>query len=128
MMADAPPDIRRFETAQIVLMVLALIYSFTINHEPLIDTFVICLFIGLTFLVSRGRKNWARWLLLAIYVLGVLVEIWNWRLILAAGHPVIVAASVVLRGAALVLAFTPQSTAWLRTAPNVPSVRFPSEA
>jgi hypothetical protein len=117
-MTPAPRDIRRFETAQIVLMVLALISSFTINHQVLIDTFVITIFIGLTFLVTRARMNWARWALLAIYVAGVAVEIWTFREILLFGYPPIVVASVVLRGAALTLAFTPQSTEWLRTTPQ----------
>jgi hypothetical protein len=126
-MAEAPLDIRRFETAQLVLMFLALVSTFTINH-PMLDAFgmgvlfgeviAIGAFIGLTLLVTRGRKNWARWALLAIYVLGALTEIWMFRAILASGHPLIDLASVVLRGAALILAFTPQSTAWLRTAPQ----------
>jgi len=117
-MTEAPLDIRRFETVQVVLMFLALISSFTINHQTLIDTLVIGIFIGLTLLVTRGRMNWARWMLLAIYLLGVVVEIWNFRAILAFGHPIIVVGSVLLRGAALILAFTPQSTEWLRTAPQ----------
>jgi hypothetical protein len=37
---------------------------------------------------------------------------------LSFGHPLITALSLVLRGAALVLAFTPQSTEWLRQAPR----------
>jgi hypothetical protein len=108
-------------------MFLALVSSFTIN-QPTLDAFgmgvlfgqiiAIGAFIGLTLLVTRGRRNWARWVLLAVYVLGVAFEIWTWQAILTAGHPVITLASVVLRGAALVLAFTPQSTAWLRTAPR----------
>jgi hypothetical protein len=126
-MPEAPLDIRRFETAQLALMFLALVSSFTINRPPL-DTFgvgilfgeviAIGLFVGLTLLVTRGRKNWTRWVLLAVYVLGVLTEIWMFRAILASGHPLIDLASVVLRGAALVLAFTPQSTRWLQERPQ----------
>jgi uncharacterized PurR-regulated membrane protein YhhQ (DUF165 family) len=122
-MTDAPRDIRRFETAQLVLMFLALVSTFTIS-QPTLDGFgvgvlvgdviAISLLIGLTLLVTRGRKNWARWVLLAVYVLGVLMEIWFYRAILASGHPLIDVASVVLRGAALVLPFTPQSTQWLQ--------------
>ena len=111
---EAPRDIRRFETAQLILMVLALVSSITINHQVIIDTLVIAIFIGLTFLVTRARVNWARWALLAIYVVGVAVEIWTFRQILEFGHPVIVVTSV----ATLTLAFTPQSSEWLRTAPQ----------
>src|SRR4051794_11247916 len=108
-MTEAPRDIRRFETAQLVLMFLALVSTFTIG-QPTIDGFGIGvligdvigigLLVGLTLLVTRGRKKWARWILLAVYVLGVLTEIWFYRAILAFGHPLIDFASVVLRGAA----------------------------
>jgi hypothetical protein len=117
-MTEAPRDIRRFESVQLVLMFLGLISSFIINHRPLIDTFAIGVLIGLTFLVTRGRMNWARWVLLTMYVLGILIQIWTFRAILAFGHPIVVLASAVLRGAALTLAFTPQSNEWLRASPQ----------
>jgi hypothetical protein len=122
-MTEAPRDIRRFETVQIVLMSLALVSSLILDRA-LIDTFgisavigkalAIAGFIGLTLLVTRGRKNWARWALLALYFLSALFDAWEFRTILSFGHPLITVLSLVLRGAALVLPFTPQSTEWLR--------------
>jgi hypothetical protein len=122
-MTGAPRDIRRFETVQIVLMSLALVSSLILDRA-LIDTFGISAiigkalaiggFIGLTLLVTRGRKNWARWALLALYILSALFAAWEFQTILSSGHPLITALSLVLRGAALVLAFTPQSTEWLQ--------------
>jgi len=126
-MTEAPRDIRRFETVQLVLMTVALVSSFILDRA-LIDTFgisaiigktlAIAGFIGLTLFVSRGRKNWARWALVALYVLSALSDAWEFRAILSFGHPLITALSLLLRGAALVLAFTPQSTEWLRQAPR----------
>jgi hypothetical protein len=126
-MTEAPIDIRRFETVQIALMCLALVSSFILD-QAFIDTFgmgviigqtlAIGGFIGLTLLVTRGRKNWARWVLLALYLLSALFAVWEFRTILSVGHPPITALSLVLRGAALALAFTPQSTEWLRQAPR----------
>src|SRR5206468_9750975 len=126
----APVDIRRFETAQLALVFVGLVWSFTFN-QPKFDAFgdafgtgaligtVIALggIVGLTLLVTRGRKNWARWVLLAFYVVGVLLEIWSYRAILASGYPLMDIASAVLRGAILALAFTPESTQWLRASP-----------
>lgn len=126
-MTAAPRDIRRFETVQLVLMTLALVSSLILDRA-LIDTFgmsaiigktlAIAGFIALTLFVTRGRKNWARWALLALYILSVLFDAWQFRAILSFGHPLVTAVSLVLRGAALVLAFTPQSTEWLRQAPR----------
>lgn len=124
-MTEPPRDIRRFETVQIVLYSLALVSSLILDQET-IDTLGVGVivgkalgiggFIGLTLLVTRGRKNWARGVLLALYLLSALFEVWEFRTILSVGHPLIMALSLVLRGAALVLAFTPESTEWLRQA------------
>lgn len=124
-MTEAPRDIRRFESAQLALMFLALISSFTLD-QAFIHSFGISViigktlaiggFIGLTLLVTRSRKDWARWVLLALYLLSALFDVLAFQRILSVGHPIITALSLVLRGAALALAFTPESTEWLRQA------------
>ena len=127
-MEGAPRDIQRFETAQLVLIFVGLLSSFTANQPQadavgdafgmgvLVGTVVALgvVIVGLTLLVTRKRQNWARWVLLAFFVGGVLLHVWSW-VILAPRHPLMDFASLVLRGAILALAFTPQSTEWLRT-------------
>lgn len=76
--------------------------------------------LALTLLVSRRRKNWARWALLVLFLLGVAFMAWNAPKLFVFGYPAVVVALVVtlMNALAVVLLFTPESSNWLRTAPS----------
>ena len=126
-MDDRPLAIRRFETLQLASVAIALINRFAVGKEgvfgPVFDALIV---VTLTLLISRRRKNWARWTLLVFFIVGIVflaaasffglaqealaethVSTSNWLL-----------AGVVwlMQGAALALVFTPQSASWLRSA------------
>jgi len=71
--------------------------------------------VALTLLVSRCRKNWPRWVILALWALGIALVLWQGkaRAILSLDHP-LTALVWLMQAVAIVLAFTPQSSRWLR--------------
>lgn len=70
--------------------------------------------LGLTLAISRGRQNWARWVLLVLYVY-VAISVVTFSLIAGTEAALIGGLLAVLPGAVLALAFTKQSSAWLRS-------------
>jgi hypothetical protein len=77
-MTDAPLNIRRFETLQIVSTIVGLINGFAVIHGRLLNEAMSAVVVLTpTFLVSRGRKNWARRVFLVLCVLGVAFMAWN---------------------------------------------------
>lgn len=116
-MAGAPLHIRRFETLQLASIFIGLIDGFA-NGGGLFDAiFGAAVMVALTLLVSRGRKNWARWVWLVMFVLGSAFMIWTAPTVFALSYPVITVAVTLMQTVALVLLFTPQSANWLRTNP-----------
>ena len=117
-MTHVPLSIRLFETLQILSVIIGTINGFAAIGLDLVNTVVgAVVVLALTFLVSRRRKDWARWALLALFVLGMAVTAWNVSALLSFGY---VAATVafsvdVMNAVALVLLFTPESANWLRT-------------
>jgi len=120
-MSDAPLNIRRFETLQIVAAAIGLINGFAVIHDDIVRSVVSAVIIlALTFLVSRRRKNWPRWVFLGLAALGFPWVVWSVpAIIVAYGYfPAAVAVAVTLMNAlALLLLFTPESAKWLRTQP-----------
>ena len=126
-MEDRPLDIRRFETLQLASVVIAMINAFSIGKEgvfgPVFDAIFV---VTLTLLISRGRKNWARWALVAFFVAGIvfLVVASFFGLIhealsgmhLSTGNFLLAALVWLMQVVALALVFTPQSADWLRSA------------
>jgi cytochrome c oxidase subunit IV len=121
-MEDRPLDIRRFETLQLVSAFVGLIHGFAIRREGIFaSTFGALVTVTLTLLISRGRKNWARWTLLVMAVTGAALIVVGSFLgltqeALATVYPVLTALVWLLQIVALALLFTPQSTNWLRSA------------
>lgn len=120
-MSDAPLSIRRFETLQIVTATIGLINGFAVIHDDIFRSVMSAvIMLALTFLVSRGRKNWPRWVFLGAAALGFPWVLWSVpAIIVAYGYfPAAVAVGVSLMNVlALVLLFTPESAKWLRTQP-----------
>jgi hypothetical protein len=117
-MTDAPWSIKWFETVQIVSVMIGLINGFAVIHDDILGSVVSALVVmGLTFLVSRGRKNWPRWVFLGMLALGVPWMAWNATTMLAYGYfPAAIAVGVTLMNAvAVVLLFTPESAKWVQT-------------
>ena len=110
-----PQSIRWFEGLSIGSLLLALInVVFDPNINWIFAVVLDGIVITLILLVSRGRKNWARWLLAVLFALGLLSMILTLRATLAEENPAITLAFSLLLAAGLLLLFTPQSSAWFR--------------
>jgi hypothetical protein len=117
-MADAPLSIRWFETIQIVSVILGLINGFAVTRDDVFRSVVSAVIVlTLTFLVSRGRKNWPRWVFLGMLVLGAAWMVWSAPTVLAHGYfPASIAFGVSLMNAlAVVLLFTPEAAKWVQS-------------
>src|SRR5438552_143663 len=121
-MEDRPLDIRRFETLQLTSAFVGLIRGFAIGRQGVIGPiFSALITITLTLLISRGRKNWARWTLLVMLVIGIaFIVVGSFfgvtQEALSLVYPVLTLVVWLLQIVALALLFTPQSTDWLRSA------------
>jgi len=120
-MEDRPVDIRRFEAVQLLSIFVGLIHGFAVRGaiEPVFSALI---GVTLTLLISRRRKNWARWTLLVMFLIGMAVIIAGsffgiTQEAFSKVYPVLTVIVWALQLVALVLLFTPQSTNWLRSAP-----------
>jgi peptidoglycan/LPS O-acetylase OafA/YrhL len=116
-----PLDIQRFEALQLLTVLVGLIHGFAVRGaiEPIFGALI---GVTLTLLISRGRKNWARWTLLVLFVLGAaLIIVGSFFGITQEAfskvYPLLTAVVWIMQAVALVLLFTPQSSNWLRSAP-----------
>jgi hypothetical protein len=69
-MEDRPPYIRAFETLQLASAFVGLIHEFAIG-QVFVAIFGAVITITLSLLISRCRKNWARWTLFGTWALGL---------------------------------------------------------
>jgi hypothetical protein len=125
-MLTPPRDIRRFEMLQIGSLFVGAIHHFAVD-DPSIGSFIVLGIIAtLTLLVSRRCLNWARWVLLVMLVLGVIlgltVTIWMDPSALPVRlSPLELALTWAINAAqavALAFAFTRQSSRWLNSKPS----------
>jgi hypothetical protein len=115
MTGTTPQSIRWFEGLSLAALLLGLLNVFAGPETSW--TFVVLVdgtMIALILLVSRGRKNWARWLLAGMYVLGLAFMLWQMRALMNVGMPLITLGVTLLQTIALVMLFTPDSAAWFR--------------
>ena len=118
-MNDAPLNVRRFEVLQLASIFIGLIHQFAVTDGGIFAPIAqAAILVGLTMLVSRRRKNWARWVLLGFFGLGAAFMIWNAAAVLALGYPVITLTVTLMQTAALALLFTPQTARWLCADPS----------
>ena len=120
-MIDTPLNIRRFETLQIVSIAVGLINGFAVIQGHLLNAIVSAVVVlALTLLVSRRRKNWARWALLGLFVLGAAFAAWNAPTLFTFGYTAAAIALTVdlMNAVAVILLFTPESANWLRSTPS----------
>ena len=120
-MSDAPWSIRWFETVQILSVMIGLTNGFAVIHDDYLSSIASAVIVlGLTFLVSRGRKNWPRWVFLGMLVLGVAWMIWSAPTLFEYGYlaSAIGFVASLMNVAAVVLLFTPESSKWVQTSPS----------
>jgi hypothetical protein len=119
-MNDRPLDIKCFEALALTSVFVGLVHGLAIGVEGILaPIFSALISATLTLLVSRGRKNWARWTLLALVVIGVVGILAGsffgvTQEAISMVNPVLTAVTWLLQIVALALLFTPQSSNWLR--------------
>jgi cytochrome c oxidase subunit IV len=118
-MEDRPLDIRRFETLQFAAAFVGLVHGFAIGFGIFRSVLGAAVAIALTLLVSRYRKNWARWTLLFLFVIGVAGLVVGLffgitQKATSTVYPALTVLAWALSALAVVLLFTPKSDAWLR--------------
>ena len=112
---EGPRDIRRFETIQLVSIAVGLIHAFATFKGGALDAIIgAVITVALTLLVSRRRQNWARWVLLAMFLFGAAFMVWFAKAILSAGYPAVTLLVTLMQTVALAMLFTRQSSDWLR--------------
>ena len=125
-MTDRPRSIQLFEALQLASLAIGLVHLLATTSPT--DAGWVEAFIGLpltlllTLLVSRWRKNWARWVLVVFFVIGAAFMVWAaWVVpeIYSTGYPVATLVVVLLQTIGLILLFTPVSSAWLRGRPSL---------
>jgi hypothetical protein len=127
-MTDAPLSIKWFETVQIVSVIIGLINEFALLHGDIFRSVTsAAIILWLTFLVSRRRKDWPRWVFLGMLVLGAAWVVWSAAPVLALGYlPAAIAIGVSLMNAvAVVLLFTSDSAKWVQPSSSSAEVRSP---
>jgi hypothetical protein len=100
---------------------LGLMNGFAVIHGDYLRSVVSAvILLSLTFLVSRRRKNWPRWVFLGMLVLGLVWMLWSAPSVLAFGYlAAAIAVGVSLMNAiAVALLFTTESARWVQTAPS----------
>lgn len=115
-----PRHIRYFEILQICIIGILLIPQLASAGQNLFVKLtglgMIAVLLGLTLAVTRARQNWARWILLIIFIYVVAGSVPF--VLLMPGVPLIVGFVAILLeaallGAVLSLLFTKQSSAWI---------------
>ncbi len=117
-----PPHIRYFEFLQIAMIGIEFASHLTVGPDQLLFNLatlgpINAVILGLTLAVSRGRQNWARWALLILYVVFVLLAASTVAFLFRAGSGIVLVTLlfVIVPGAVLFLAFTKQSSAWIHS-------------
>ena len=114
MVGPRPSSIRLFEGLTIASLLIGILHSVAIGAASLAGTIMVDPVIaGLAFLVSRRRKNWARWILTAMFLLGAGLMALEARSVLAVGYPVVTVAVTMLQAVGLALLFTRESADWI---------------
>jgi hypothetical protein len=115
----APRIIRLFERLQLGSFAMSLVSRF-IAETPIAgwiaEIIGLGFALGLTLLVSRRRRNWARWVMLVVFVVGAASMTFEIPILLASGIPGALALGIALVQAfALALLFAPEASNWLRS-------------
>lgn len=115
-MDDTPPTtIRLFETVQIASVLIVLVHLFAVPAISVVDAIIASvLILVLTLLVSRRRKNWARWVIVLSFALGLAVAACLRSASQAEPVSIVSLIALLMQGAAVVLLFTRQSARWLK--------------
>jgi hypothetical protein len=112
---ERPRSIRWFEALSLASLMLSVINVSLNSNESWVAPFIfVALVAGLVLTVSRGRKNWARWVLAALFGLGFASMIWDEQAVMTQAPPLLTFGTTLLQALGLILLFTPQSSVWFR--------------
>jgi uncharacterized membrane protein YeiB len=114
-MTESPPAVRHFETLQFGSLFVGVVHQFALSDGDVIPALAgAAIVLWLTLSVSRRRKNWARWLLVIAFLIGLAMTPWLSLLAPGRGYPFVTLAVWLAQAAAIALLFTPQASDWLR--------------
>ena len=115
-MDETPPaTIRFFETVQIASVLIGLAHQFSVPTISVVDAVITAvLLLALTLLVSRGKKNWARWVIALSFPCGVVLTAYLNLSSQAAPISILSLIALLMQGAGVVLLFTRPSARWLK--------------
>lgn len=113
-----PREIQRFETVQVIAVAISFIHVFASPEIEWFDAiFAALLVVGMTLLISRKRKNWARWVLTASFGLSLALMAYAAPAIIENGISILSVAALSLQAFGIALLFSPRSSEWLRHSP-----------
>ena len=120
MIEARPASIRYFEHLTVASFAVGLLHQLSSTTVGLVGTFVVAaITIGLALLASRRRKNWARWVLTIMFVLGAGFTVLDMRAVLAIGYPLVTVLVFLLQAIALALLFTQEASDWFHRKPSL---------
>jgi hypothetical protein len=109
-----PRAVQLFETLQILSFIIGLIHGAIIFDLGLWDgIFAFAPILILTLLISRKRKQWARWVLAILFVGGLALMVAMPPIFFGQGYPMVTIIVTLFQGAGLALIFTKPASLWL---------------
>jgi hypothetical protein len=119
MKGQAPRQIRWFEAAQFTSVAIGLVHQLALPAMSSFDlAFEVIYILSLTLLISRGRQNWARWVLAASFALGLALMIYAAPSILENGLSPLSVVALLLQAVGIGLVFSRPSSRWMRRPPS----------
>lgn len=120
-MAEARPrSIRYFEVLTFTSFAIGAIHQLVVTDIGLARAiFGAAVPVALALVASRGRKNWARWLLAVMFVVGAGLIILGMQAVLSFGYPFVTFLVILLQAVSLAFLFTQESSDWLRHKPSL---------
>jgi hypothetical protein len=119
-MKERPVAVLCFEILILLSTGIGLVLQIIVSYKDSLFAFIgAAITTTLALLISRGRKNWARWLLVCLFLPGAASMVWDISGTLAAGYPVLTIGIALLQALGLALLFTRQSSEWVRNKPSL---------
>jgi hypothetical protein len=118
MIDGRPRSILYFEVLTVASIAIGTIHQLAVVDIALGRTiFDAAIPLGFALLVSRRRKNWARWVMVVMFVLGTSLIVLDAQAVFTIGYPALTILVLLLQTIALAVLFTRESSDWLRHKP-----------